>query len=198
MSRSLDKYDPLIRRYLEEIERTPTGRPLIEWVREHQPDIEFGNPRFASGAFTYPWPIRKIVLTEAFGEEWERETIAHELAHMVRWSGHLVGSLQQEYDAYRIGAQVRCEHAGEDWRDPKSKAARWYPELFGPDASPEKFQESLKDRDPFYAELPWKQPSSILEVIRSMARQASFAVHKTLVSSNVAHQQDDDQSQGRA
>lgn len=191
----MKQYHPRIARYLDEIAQTPSGRPLVEWVRRHQPEIVFGTP-ITGGAFTYPWPLKKIVIKDDYGEEWQRETLAHELAHMVRWNGHLVGSLEQEYDAYRIGAQIRCELAGCDWRRPDGQAASWYPDLFGPGATRDAFITALRRRDPFYAILPVQQPRTIWEVARALAHQAAFGIRQWLRQGRFGHEHEGEHGHG--
>ncbi|HBY98281.1 MAG: hypothetical protein M5U01_23300 [Ardenticatenaceae bacterium] len=185
----MKQYDPRIARYLDEIAQTPTGKPLVAWVRRHRPAISFGTP-ITGGAFTYPWPFKKIVIKDDYGEEWQRETLAHELAHMIRWHGNFVGSLEQEYDAYRVGAQVRCEHDGCDWRDPHGQAAQWYPDLFGPGATPGAFMAALRQRDPFYAVLPWQQPATIWGIAGALARQFLFGTRQFLRQRGIGHTHD--------
>ena len=71
-------YHPRIEAYLNEIEATPTGAPLVTWARRHPFPIQFGTPLFGA-AFAFPWPFRRIVLLDNWGDEWLRETLAHEL-----------------------------------------------------------------------------------------------------------------------
>jgi hypothetical protein len=168
-------YDPRIARYLEEIGSTPTGWPLVDWVRLHWPKISFGIP-LTGGAFAYPWPLARVVLRDAWTEEWQRETLAHELVHLIRWRGHLVGSLEQEYDAYLTAAKVRCEWNRWDWRTPDEEAVKHYPLFFGPGANKEQFKRELPNRLPFYGVLPWEQPYSAPAIAKAMAQQGWFGV----------------------
>lgn len=167
------QYDPRIATLLEEIASTPTGWPLIDWVRLHWPPIEYGQP-ITGGAFAYPWPFARVVLKDAGSVDWQRETLAHELSHMIRWRGHLVGSLEQEYDAYLTAARVRCEWAGWDWTVPDPEAVRHYPLLFGPTADKDEFKRRLPGRLAFYGILPWEQPYQPLPIMRAMLRQGLF------------------------
>lgn len=166
-------YDPRIEQYLEEIARTPTGWPLVDWVRLHHPRIEWGVP-MAGGAFAYPWPFARIVIGDEGSEQWQREAIAHELVHLMRWRGHLVASLEQEYDAYLTSAKVRCEHNGWDWTTPDPEAVAAYPLFFGPRADKDEFKRQLRQRLPLYAILPWEQPYDLPGIAVAMIRQSLF------------------------
>lgn len=176
-------YEPRIARYLEEIGSTATGWPLVDWVRLHWPKINFGKP-MTGGAFAYPWPLARIVIMDAGSEEWQRETIAHELVHMVRWRGHFVGSLEQEYDAYLTAAKVRCEWNGWDWRIPHEQVIKYYPLLFGPAANKEEFKRQLPTRLAFYGALPWDQPYNPVGIAAALAKQGAFGTK--LVANNLA------------
>lgn len=166
-------YEPRIAKMLEEIASTPTGWPLVDFVRLHWPRIAYGEP-MSGGAFAYPWPLARIVLKDAADEEWQRETLAHELVHMTRWRGHLVGSLEQEYDAYLTAAKVRCEFRGWDWTEPDAEAVKHYPLFFGPKADKEEYKRQLPKRLDFYSVLPWQQPYSLLPILGAMVRQTLF------------------------
>lgn len=168
-------YEPRIARFLEEIASTPTGYPLVDWVTLHWPRIEYGEP-LMGGAFAYPWPFARIVLRDAYGETWQREVIAHELVHLIRWRGHLVASLEQEYDAYLTAARVRCEWAGWDWSAPDPEAVKHYPLFFGPRANRQAYMLRLRERLPFYAVLPWSQPRAPLPIAAAMVRQGLFGL----------------------
>ncbi len=174
------QYDPRIAQFLEEIASTPTGWPLIDWVRLHWPRIQFGEPPPGLGAFCYPWPFASILIKDAWGDEWKRETIAHELAHMIRWRGHLVASLEQEYDAYLTAARVRCEFNGWDWRAPDELSVRHYPLFFGPGASKTEFKQQLPRKAPFYGVLPWEQPYSPVPILTAMAQQGWYGLRMSL------------------
>ncbi|MBA3532346.1 MAG: hypothetical protein H0T73_10535 [Ardenticatenales bacterium] len=172
-------YEPRIARYLEEIASTPTGWPLVDWVRLHWPNISFGVP-LTGGAFAYPWPLARVVLRDAWTEEWQREALAHELVHMIRWRGHLVGSLEQEYDAYLTAAKVCCEWNGWDWRKPEEEAIKHYPLFFGPAADKDEFKRQLPDRLAFYSVLPWDQPYTPPAIAAAMLQQSWFGVRLIL------------------
>ncbi|HEX8684246.1 MAG TPA: hypothetical protein VF707_18155 [Ardenticatenaceae bacterium] len=168
-----DHYEPHFAKLLEEIGSTPTGAPLIDWVRHHLPKIGYGQP-LSGDAFAYPRPFQRMVVRRGIPEEAERELVAHELVHMVRWSGHMVGSLEQEYDAYLTAAKIRCEFNGWDWRDPEGEAAKHYPDFFGPKLNKAGYKENLKKRIPFYEVLPWDQPRGLLNTAAAMAKQTLF------------------------
>lgn len=166
-------YEHRILQYLEEIASTPTGWPLVDWVRLHWPQIHFGTP-LTGGAFAYPWPFARVVLRDEWGEAWQREALAHELVHLVRWRGCFVGSLEQEYDAYLTAAKINCEFHGWDWRKPDEEAMRRYPYFFGPDADEDTFKRKLPERLAFYGVLPWTQPTSPPAILAAMVRQGAF------------------------
>jgi hypothetical protein len=167
-------YDPRITKMLEEIATTPTGWPLVDYVRLHWPRITYGTPAFGGGAFAYPWPFSRILLMDVSTEEWQRETLAHELVHLVRWRGHLVGSLEQEYDAYLTAAKVRCEFRGWDWTQPDEQAIKHYPLFFGPKANKAEYKRQLPSRLAFYSALPWEQPYAPLPIFKAMLEQTFF------------------------
>nr|WP_290670276.1 hypothetical protein [Ardenticatena sp.] len=168
-------YDAHILRLLETIAQTPTGAPLVAYVHRRWPRIEWGTPPVGT-AFTFPWPIEAIIMRDTGDEASNIEVLAHELAHMARWRGHIVGSLEQEYDAYLTGVRVRAEWEGLDWRDPSGPATERWPLLFGPDASPKRFMEWVRTRNAFYALLPWRQPRTLPELVQALARQIRFGV----------------------
>ncbi len=172
----MHQYDPTLARLLSEVAQTPTGWPLIDWVQLHWPVIEYGEPPPGLGAFCYPWPVARVIIKNAWSEDWQRKTLAHELVHMIRWRGHLVGSLEQEYDAYRTEAQVHCEWHGWNWMEPDAKAIENYPLFFGPAASRDEFMRQLPSRAQFYAILPWNQPRTPLGIARAMAQQGLFGL----------------------
>jgi len=167
------QYEPRIERFLAEIATTPTGWPLVDWVRLHWPKISYGRP-LTGGAFAFPYPFARVVIKDAWSEEWQRETLAHELVHMVRWRGHLVDSLEQEYDAYFTAAKVRCEWNGWDWSEPHEQAVKHYPLFFGPKANKDEFKRTLPQRLDFYAVLPWHQPYQLHLIIKELLKQAAF------------------------
>lgn len=169
------RYDPRIEKYLEEIEATPTGAPLVTWVRRHPFPIHFGTPLFGA-AFAFPFPFRRVVMLDNWGDEWLRETLAHELVHIVRWQKHMVGSLEQEYDAYLTAAKVRCEHNGWSWQKPDENAIRHYPLFFGAAADRDKFKRELPQRLAFYGVMPWMQPRTLMGVAKALGQQAWFGV----------------------
>ena len=177
------RYDPRIEQFLEEIARTPTGWPLVDFVRLHHPKIEWGVP-MTGGAFAYPWPFARIIIGEAGSDEWKREALAHELVHLIRWRGHLVGSLEQEYDAYLTSAKVRCEHNGWDWTKPDAESIKHYPLFFGPKADKDEFKRQLRTRLPLYNVFPWQQPYEPIGIAVAMIRQGLFG-SKTLVQSKL-------------
>jgi hypothetical protein len=173
------RYEPRIAKLLEEIGSTPTGAPLIDWVRHHLPPIVYGQP-MNGAAFTYPPPLRRIVVKNEGDDEWQRELIAHELVHMVRWSGHMVGSLEQEHDAYLTAAKIRSEFNGWDWRKPDPEVVKHYPQLFGAKANKDEFKKALRKRIPFYEVLPWEQPQGLVNSASAMAKQVWFGVRTAL------------------
>jgi hypothetical protein len=166
-------YDPRIAKFLEEIATTPTGWPLVDMVRLHWPRISYGQP-LTGGALAYPWPIDWIIMRDVGSVEWQRETLAHELGHMMRWRGHFVASLEQEYDANLTAARVRCEWNGWNWTKPDEEAVRHYPLLFGPDADKDEFKRRLRERLPLYAILPWEQPRGPIPILVAMLQQGWF------------------------
>lgn len=170
-------YHPRIAKYLDEIEATPTGAPLVTWVRTHPFPIMFGKPLFGA-AFAFPFP-RLIVLLDMWGDEWLRETLAHELVHIVRWQKHMVASLEQEYDAYFTAAKVRCEHNGWSWTTPDENAIRYYPLFWGPKADADEFKRKLPERLAFYGALPWAQPRTAMGVVGALSKQAWFGIKAT-------------------
>ena len=93
---------------------------------------------------------------------------------MVRWRGHLVDSLEQEYDAYFTAAKVRCEWEGWDWTEAHEQAVKHYPLFFGPKADKDEFKRRLPQRLAFYAILPWNQPYQLHLIIKEMLKQAAF------------------------
>ncbi len=173
-------YQPRIEAYLNEIEATPTGAPLVTWARRHPFPIQFGTPMFGA-AFAFPWPFRRIVLLDNWGDEWLRETLAHELTHIVRWQKHSVGSLEQEYDAYHTAAKVRCEHNGWSWSTPDSEAVRHYPLFFGPAADENEFKRKLPERLAFYGVLPWMQPRTVPGVAKALVQQGWFGTKNSAI-----------------
>ena len=92
----------------------------------------------------------------------------------------MVGSLEQEYDAYLTAAKVRCEFNGWDWRDPEGEAAKHYPDFFGPKPNKAGYKENLKKRIPFYEVLPWDQPRGLLNTVSAMAKQTLFGARIVL------------------
>lgn len=171
-------YHPRIQKYLDEIEATPTGAPLVTWVRHHPFPIMFGKPLFGA-AFAFPFPLRAIVLLDMWGDEWLRETLAHELVHIVRWQKHMVASLEQEYDAYLTAAKVRCEHNGWSWIQPDENAIKHYPLFWGPKANAAEFKRKLPERLAFYGVLPWAQPRNPAGVVQALSKQAWFGIKAT-------------------
>ncbi len=107
----LEKYDPRIAERLLELETTPTGRPLVEWVRRHKPTILLGRP-ITGGGFTYPWPLRRIVISGDYNDDWLRGALAHELVHLSRYGGPgtVFGSLEQERQAAWVAAKCWTEY----------------------------------------------------------------------------------------
>jgi hypothetical protein len=171
-------YHPRIEKYLQEIEATPTGAPLVTWVRQNPFPIHFGKPVFGA-AFAFPFPFRRVVLLDKYGDEWLREALAHELVHIVRWQHHLVASLEQEYDAYFTSAKVRCEHNGWSWVKPDENAVKHYPLFWGPAANADEFKRTLPQRLAFYGVLPWTQPHTMMGVTRALMKQSWFGVKAT-------------------
>ncbi|MCB0076973.1 MAG: hypothetical protein KDD73_06070 [Anaerolineales bacterium] len=169
-------YDPEIADLLNKVAATPTGWPLIDWVRLHWPRIEFGEPPPGSGAFCFPWPFARIIIKRIGSEDWRLETVAHELVHMFRWRGHLVGSLEQEYDAYLTAAKVRCEWRGWDWSLPDEEAIKHYPLFFGPNADKNEFKRRLPSKVPMYAVMPWQQPYDPLGIASALTRQGLYGM----------------------
>lgn len=172
-------YDARILHLLEAIAQTPTGAPLVAYVLRRWPRIVWGRPPVGK-AFAFPWPLETIIIRDTGDEATNLEVLAHELAHLARWRGHLVGSLEQEYDAYLTGVRVRAEWEGLDWRDPNGPAARRWPLLFGHEASPQRFMAWVRSRNAFYALLPWNQPRTLPEVVRALVTQAGFGVKMLL------------------
>ncbi|MGH2543601.1 MAG: hypothetical protein ACRDIB_12420 [Ardenticatenaceae bacterium] len=176
------QYDPRIARLLTEIATTPTGWPLVDWVRLHWPPIRYGDPPSGLGAFAYPWPFARIILKDAWTEEWQRETLAHEMTHLIRWRGHLVASLEQEYDAYLTAARVRCEYNGWDWMKPDEEAIRHYPLFFGPSADKDEYKRQLPSKATFYSILPWSQPRQPLTILLEMVKQGLHGLRLILLT----------------
>jgi hypothetical protein len=118
----LEKYDQRLVERLLEIESTPTGRPLVAWVRKHRPRIVLGRP-ITGGGFTYPWPLSYIVISPDYHDEWLRGALAHELTHLIKYGGPgtLFGSLEQERECCWVAAKVWTEYPPDDPTPPHER-----------------------------------------------------------------------------
>lgn len=156
----LEKYDQRIAERLLEIEQTPTGRPMITWVRKHWPKIVFGTPVTGAG-FTYPWPLRYIVVTPDYDDEWLRGALAHELVHLIKYGGPgtVFGSLEQEREATWVSAKVWTEYPPDDPNPPQSRPNYFESAGWILDQPPEVVRHIIRDTwGGFYQVIPEFQP----------------------------------------
>jgi hypothetical protein len=121
-----------IAQMLREIEATPSGAIALDLLRRGGYRVRFGRP-LGGGAFTYPW--RVITLRRSYPFQIAREMLIHELGHVTYASKHgrlLSGSIEQEYEASRFGAEVSrelgglSEAMGEEWFDGNHDVSRVY------------------------------------------------------------------------
>ena len=156
----LEKYDQRLAERLLELETTPTGRPLVQWVRQHQPQIILGQPLTGAG-FTYPWPFGHIVISPDYDDEWLRGALAHELVHLIKYGGPgtMVGSLEQERECTWVAAKCWTEYPPGDVallqsRPDYDDKAGWVI-----DQPPETVRRIIHDRwGDFYQHIPEFQP----------------------------------------
>ena len=156
----LEKYDQRIAERLLELETTPTGRPLVEWVRRHQPSIRLGRPITGAG-FTYPWPFGRIVISGDYDDEWLRGALAHELLHRIKYGGPgtIFGSLEQEREATWVSARCWTEYPPGDPTPPTERPG--YAEKAGwvLDQPPDVVRRIIRDTwGGFYRSIPEFQP----------------------------------------
>jgi len=156
----LENYDRRVAERLLEIESTPTGRPLVAWVRRHQPRIVLGRP-LTGGGFTYPWPLSRIVISPHGDDDWLRGALVHELTHLIRYGGpgSLFASVEQERVCAWTTARVWTEYPP---NDPTPAAMRHnYHEQAGwvLDQPPEAARRTIRTTwGQFYRRLPELQP----------------------------------------
>jgi len=156
----LTSYDRRIAERLLEIESTPTGRPLVAWVRRRRPRIVFGRPP-TGGGFTYPWPLRRIVISPSYNDDWLRGALAHELVHLIKYGGpgSLFASLEQERECTWTAARVWTEYPPDDPTPPAMR--RNYREQAGwvLDQPPHVVRRIIRTTwGDFYRRLPELQP----------------------------------------
>ncbi len=156
----LDMYDQRLAERLLEIETTPTGRPLVAWVRKYKPRIAFGRPITGAG-FPYPWPIGHIIISAEYDDEWLRGAVAHELVHLIKYGGPkaLFGSLEQEREATWVSAKVWTEYPPDDPTPAHERPA--YVEKAGwvLDQAPIAVRRIIRDDwGDFYQHIPELQP----------------------------------------
>lgn len=156
----LEKYEQRIADRLLEIESTPTGKPIIAWVRQHQPDIRLGRP-ITGGGFTYPWPVGRIVIVPDLDDDWLRGAIVHELVHRIKYGGPgtIFGSLEQEREACWYASKVWTEYPPDD--PGPARARPDYDEKAGwvLDHTAEETRRQIRDTwGGFYKTIPELQP----------------------------------------
>jgi len=157
---------------LDEIATTLTGKPFVKGARERQARIHFARPITGAG-FTYPWnEVRILYSADAWNtRDWRRETLAHELVHLVKYGATPINSVAQEYEAYRTAAQVQVEFK----QMTPLEAARAYPDFFGLDpehTSRAANLERLRKAFAYYAILPIEQPTKFAEKLVTLLAEA--------------------------
>jgi|GEM_PF-6293824 len=156
----LEKYEQRIAERLLEIESTPTGKPMVEWVRKHKPKIVLGSPITGAG-FTYPWPLDYIVIAPIPDDEWLRGALAHELTHLIEYGGPgtVFGSLEQERRATWVSAKIWAEYPPDDPTPPQQRPGYFEKAGWVLDQPPDKVRQIIRDTwGDFYKTLPELQP----------------------------------------
>lgn len=175
----LEKYDQRIADRLLEIEQTPTGGPIVAWVRRHQPYIKLGKP-ITGGGFTYPWPICRIVILPEADDDWLRGAICHELTHLMRYGGPgtIFGSLEQERVACWVAAKVWTEYPPNDPTPPQQRPNYYGSAGWVLDQTPEQVRKVIRDTwGGFYQYIPEMQPGHWpWQQLRAGWRQIIFAL----------------------
>jgi hypothetical protein len=175
----LEKYEQRLAERMLEIESTPTGRPLIAWVREHQPKIVLGRP-ITGGGFTYPWPLSYIVISPGYDDEWLRGALAHELVHLIKYGGpgSLFGSLQQEWECTWVSAKIWTEYPPGDRTPPQSRPLYFENAGWVLDQAPATTREIIRTSwGDFYKHIPEFQPGHLpWQQLRAGWPQIGYAI----------------------
>jgi hypothetical protein len=156
----LEKYAQRLAERMLEIELTPTGRPMISWVRKRRPKILLGQP-ITGGGFTYPWPLDYIVISPEPDDEWLRGAVAHELVHLIQFGGPgtIGGSLEQERIATWVSAKIWTEYPPDDPTPPQQRPGYYEKAGWVLDQPPEIVRGIIRDTwGGFYKNIPELQP----------------------------------------
>ncbi len=179
----LEKYVQRVAERLAEIEMTPTGKPMIAWVRQRRPRIDLGKP-ITGGGFTYPWPLDFSVISPDPDDEWLRGAIAHELTHLIKYGGPgtIFGSLEQERDANWVAAKVWTEYPPGDPTPPQQRPDYFEKAGWVLDQPPDVARKTIRDTwGGFYLIIPEFQPGHLpWQQLRAGWPQIVFGVRVAL------------------
>ena len=179
----LERYVQRLAERLLEIEMTPTGQPIVAWVRQHRPRIDLGKP-ITGGGFTYPWPLSYIVISPDYDDDWLRGAIAHELTHLIKYGGPgtIFGSLEQEREACWVAAMVWTEYPAGDPTPPRERPDYEAQAGWVLDHPPEAVRQVMRDTwGGFYATIPELQPGHWpWQQLSAGWRQIAFGVRVSL------------------